>query len=158
MFSGLLRDLDRWAIEKDAKDRADGLPGLSPCTIRLVGQMALLEQELPLTLVATQDLDVKADYEWPLEQKFGQLVEEQNLTVDPDGHLVWMPKGTRYLTVYTGRFVTGKVAEADFVLVSKALKAPEKNRTIIVEYLAKGASERFFRLAEENRVDLEKFL
>jgi hypothetical protein len=50
------------------------------------------------------------------------------------------------------------VADPDAVLVSKALKAAEKNRALVTEYLAKGASERFFDLARKYRVDLEQFV
>ena len=44
------------------------------------------------------------------------------------------------------------------VLVSKALKAPAKNRSLLTEYLAKGASQRFLDMAKKYGVDLEQFL
>ena len=50
------------------------------------------------------------------------------------------------------------VADPDAVLISKAYKAPEKNMGLITEYLAKGASERFFELAQKYAVDLEQFV
>ena len=49
------------------------------------------------------------------------------------------------------------MADPDAVLISKALKAARKNEALITEYLAKGASERFFNLARKYRVDLEQF-
>src|SRR5690606_11818177 len=158
VFLEILRRLDGWASGKDAEDRAAGMRGLKACRIRLLGQWALFEQDLPLTLMATQDLDVKANYEWAVEQKFHELAREHQLSVDPDGQKVWMPKGTQYTKVYAGQFVTGEVAEADYVLISKALKAPEKNKTLIAEFLAIGASERFLSLAREHGLDLEQFL
>jgi hypothetical protein len=36
--------------------------------------------------------------------------------------------------------------------------APGKNGPLLTEYLAKGASERFLKLATKYRVDLERFL
>ena len=50
------------------------------------------------------------------------------------------------------------VADPDAVLISKACKAPEKNIGLITEYLAKGASERFFELAQKYALDLEQFV
>lgn len=50
------------------------------------------------------------------------------------------------------------VAEPDAVLLSKALKAPDKNRALLTEYLALGATERFLTLARKYALDLEQFL
>lgn len=50
------------------------------------------------------------------------------------------------------------IAEPEAVLVSKALKAPDKNRVLITDYLAHGPSPRFLALAEKYHVDLEQFL
>jgi hypothetical protein len=69
-----------------------------------------------------------------------------------------MPKETRYRVLFRGEFVTLKVANVDASLISKALKAPRKNRALIVEYLARGATPRFMRLAHKYSVDLESFL
>ena len=43
-------------------------------------------------------------------------------------------------------------------LISKALKAPEKNRNILIEYLAKNPTDNFFMLAEKYKVNLESFV
>jgi hypothetical protein len=56
------------------------------------------------------------------------------------------------------KFVTLKVADVDAILISKALKAPRKNRALLVEYLARGATTRFMRLAKKYNIDLESFL
>ena len=69
-----------------------------------------------------------------------------------------MPRETRYAPLYAGRYVDAFVADPDAVLISKACKAPEKNEALITEYLAKGASERFFELAQKYAVDLERFV
>jgi hypothetical protein len=69
-----------------------------------------------------------------------------------------MPKETRYSALYSGRFVELSVADSDAVLLSKALKAPVKNRQILVEYLARGASDRFLEMAKKYRLNLEQFL
>jgi len=78
--------------------------------------------------------------------------------LDPVGHEVWMPRETRYDTIYTGRFVKLCLADPEAVLLSKALKAPLKNRPLIIEYLAGGAGRRFLDLADKYHLDLERFV
>ncbi len=76
----------------------------------------------------------------------------------PVGHEAWMPKETKYELVWDGHLVMGLVAHQDYVLASKALKAPAKNHALIVEYLASGATALFIELAETYAIDLEQFL
>ncbi len=52
----------------------------------------------------------------------------------------------------------GFIAEADFVFIAKAIKAPEKNRPLLTEFIAEGASDRFFKLADRYKVNLEALL
>ena len=138
--------------------REQGLPAPTPCTIRLVGQMALLEANIGLTVLATQDVDVRADYDDSVRVEFQRLLAGLNLVLDPLGHEAWMPKETNYAPMFEGVYVTLLAADVDAVLVSKASKAPKKNSALIVEYLARGASERFFSLAAIYDVDLEEFV
>ena len=44
------------------------------------------------------------------------------------------------------------------MLVAKALKAPAKNRVLLTDYLAHGATARFLALARKYHIDLETFL
>jgi hypothetical protein len=57
-----------------------------------------------------------------------------------------------------GPFVRLLLAEPEAILLSKAIKAPDKNRALITEYLAQGASDRFLELAKKYNLDLEQFL
>jgi hypothetical protein len=122
-----------------------------------MGQTALLEAHLPLALVATRDVDVKADYEFSVESEFKRLLRLKGRDLDPLGHEVWMPRETQYTALYAGRSVELSIADAECVLLS-TLKAPAKNRVLILEYLASGPSERFLALAKKYRVNLEQFL
>ncbi|MBK7581068.1 MAG: hypothetical protein IPI67_12745 [Myxococcales bacterium] len=157
MLVAIARQLDHWLIERSAELRGDGLPAYAHAEIKVVGQAALLEAGVPLQLAATKDVDVRASYEFAVEQEFRRLLEENGRVLDPVGHEAWMPRETRYTALYSGKLVTLLVADADAILVSKALKAPAKNRPLITEYLAKGASTRFFDLAKRYGVDLEQF-
>jgi hypothetical protein len=86
------------------------------------------------------------------------LLKTQGRDLDALGHEIWMPKETKYSVLYAGQWVGLSVADAESVLLSKALKAPDKNRALLVEYLAGGPSARFLALAKKYRVDLEQFL
>jgi hypothetical protein len=150
--------LDQWVARENVRARAEGTPAHKKCTIRVLGQAALFIAEVDLALTATQDLDAYADYDWAVQQELERLLEKEGKILDPHGHEVWMPRETQYTPIYEGTYVDAFVADPDAVLISKACKAPGKNEALITEYLAKGASERFFELATKYAVDLGQFV
>jgi len=150
--------LDRWVARENVRARSEGTRAHKKCRVRVLGQAALWASGVDLALTATQDLDAYADYEWAVQQELERLLAAKGKVLDPHGHEVWMPRETRYDSLYEGRFVEASVADADAVLISKALRAPKKNQALVTEYLAKGASERFFALARKYGVDLEQFV
>jgi hypothetical protein len=158
MLREVAEQLDHWAVARNASDRAEGLLALKPCRIRLLGQMALFELDVELPLAATNDVDVYADCDHAVQQEFARLLSLKGKTLDPLGHEIWMPRETQYRTLFRGELVHLQVADVESVLVSKALKAPQKNGPLITAYLASGPSDRFMRLARAHRVDLEQFL
>ncbi len=158
MIEKVAEKLDEWMVARNLEARAEGVLQLRPCCIRVLGQMALLEGGALLTLALTNDVDVYADYEYAVQCEFRRLLAREGKQLDPLGDEIWMPRETEYTDLYRGRYVTLLVADADSVLLSKALKAPLKNRALLVEYLARGASERFLKMAEKYAVDLEQFL
>ena len=158
MLVRIVQRLDAWITSENLAARADGLPTHSACTIKLLGQMALLERAAPLHLVATHDVNVYADYGDAVRHAFRRFLQEAGKELDAVGHEVWMPRETRYDPLFRGSFVTFLVADTEAVLVSKALKAPQKNARLLTEYLAAGPSERFMQLAKKYRVTLERFL
>ncbi|MFI5306822.1 MAG: hypothetical protein ACHQ53_05700 [Polyangiales bacterium] len=158
MLVEIAEKLDRWAAARNASDRAGGMLGIKPCRIRLLDQMALFELGTKLPLVATNDVDVHADYEHAMQQEFARLLRTKGKLLDPLGNEVWMPKETRYRTLYRGELVRLDVADEESLLLSKALKAPRKNGPLITAYLAAGPTERFMHLARVYGLDLEQFL
>jgi hypothetical protein len=153
----IAEQLDDWIASRNREARAAGTLQLARCRIRVLGQTALMEAGAPLSLAATNDVDVYADYEFPIQQEFERLLQAQGKALDPLGHEIWMPKETEYSVIHAGRFVEVSVADIAAVLVSKGLKAPAKNRVILMEYFARGASERFLMLARKYRLDLGQF-
>jgi hypothetical protein len=158
MLKDLAAELDEWFIEQAREAVREGMASPRVCTIRVHGQMALLEREVKLNLVATQDLDVSANLTHAARKEFERLLAKRDLVLDPVGHEAWMPEETEYETFFSGKFVTLKVADEECVLLSKAAKAPEKNGALLTEYLANGPSERFVALAAKYHIDLEQFV
>ncbi len=158
MLAQIASELDAWIAEQNLHARAEGLVPFEPCTIKVLGQSALLEAGVALQLASTKDVAVRADYSHAVKKAFEQLLQARGRCLDPVGHEAWMPRETRYLESFKGQFVRLLIAEPEAVLLSKALKAPAKNRALLTEYLAKGASERFLRLADKYQLDLEQFL
>jgi len=157
MLLEVAEKLDQWIATENVALRGDGSV-LAPCRIRILGQMALFEQHVQLHLVATQDVDAVGDYENAVERELARLLRARGKELDPLAREAWMPKDTQYRRLFTGTFVKLDVAEPEAVLISKALKAPAKNRALITEYLAQGASERFLALANRYKLNLEEFL
>jgi hypothetical protein len=150
--------LESFVVQRNLEARSEGLLSLRGCAIKLLGQAALLEAKVPLTLAATKDVDVYADYDFAVEQEFRRLLAVRGRELDSLGGEVWMPEETTYQPLFVGRFVELRVADAESVLVSKGLKAPRKNGPLLTEYLARGPSARFLKLAQKYRLDLEQFV
>lgn len=158
MLVDTARHLDSWVVAENVRRRHEGSLQLKPCEIRVFGQSALLEHGVPLSLAATRDVDARANYEYAVESQFRKLLEARGRVLDPVGHEGWMPRETRWLPVFEGEFVRLLLAEPEAVLLSKGLKAPIKNRNLLLEYLALGPSDRFLELAATYELDLEQFL
>lgn len=158
MLVQVAEKLDTWVIDQNVVARAEGLPRLRRCAIRVLGQSALLEAGVPLALAATRYVDVRADYQDAIRREFERLLSLEGRELDPLGHEIWMPRETRYEDLFRGRYVHLLLADSDAVLVSKARMAPVKNGPLLTEYLAVGPSARFLTLAAKYAVDLEQFL
>jgi hypothetical protein len=150
--------LETFIVERNLEARREGLLALRPCVIKLLGQTALLEAKVPLTLALTNDVNVYADYEFAIEQEFRRLLGTRGRELDSLGGEVWMPSETTYQPLFAGQYVSLLVADAESVLLSKGLKAARKNRLLLTEYLARGPSARFLNLARKYQLDLEQFL
>jgi hypothetical protein len=88
----LAAKLDEWFVEEAREAVREGMASPRPCTIRVHGQMALLERELKLNLVATHDVDVSENLSGRARREFERLLAKRGLVLDPVGHEAWMPK------------------------------------------------------------------
>lgn len=158
MIADVARQLDAWIDEHNREASAEGVPLLRPCRIRLVGQMALFELTPSLKLRATDDVDAIVDAEYAVRRQLEVLLETRGLHLDRLAHEAWMPSETFYVKAYEGANVSLEVADLESVLISKGLKAPEKNGRLLSEYIASGPSQRFMNMALKYDLDLEQFV
>ena len=158
MILKALKKLDQWITRENVSREKDGTLHIQPCHIRVLGQVALIEAHLDLELAATMDVDVYADYAYGVEVKFGEILKQFGVRLDPTSGEIWMPNETEYDLIFEGRYVKAYIARPDYVLVSKALKAPFKNKGLLIQYLQKGPSQLFITLAEKYQIRLEEFV
>jgi hypothetical protein len=157
MIKKVFKDLDAWAVKTNKEAVNNSWPAITPFYIKVLGQTALIETQIDLNLTATMDVDVYADYHFAVKNEFENLLKKYGRSLDPDSDKIWMPTETEYKEVFKGSLLTGSIAKSEYVLISKALKAPGKNKSLIMEYLAKGPSELFMELALKYEVDLKGF-
>lgn len=151
--------LDAWMAAENLAYQSEGLAIMHPVEIRIIGQSALFEAKLSLALAATRDVDAIADWrDDGVRRKLVDLLHAHGKELDPVAHEAWMPAETEYADLFRGKWVTARVARAEYVLISKAMKAPVKNRVLLIDYLAAGPSELFFELVDRYHVDLEAVL
>ena len=81
--------------------------------------------------IATVDLDTKVKTKGMTLDKFKELLKEENLVLDDLSNEIWLPEETEYIDFFEGEYVKCKRALPLYLLVSKAIKAPEKNRVLI---------------------------
>jgi hypothetical protein len=158
MLYKVFAELDEWAIKASQKDIAEGLLPMGYCLIQVVGQTALLEAKLDIHLAATADVDLHQQIEYVFHKKLEELLKKRGKFLDPVGHEAWMPPETTFKTIFKGNYVEGAVAQPEYVLISKALKAPERNKELLAEYLASHPSDLFYTLAKKYKVPLEEFV
>lgn len=123
-------------------DQEAGLNGLvlSPKTIeiRVVGQASLLADTflgMKLELEQTHDFDAFVKAAYPIESILRNLLQEYGFSFDNLSEQIWMPEDTVWEKCFEGDFVIILKARAIDVLVSKAIKAPVKNRKLVVDAL-----------------------
>ena len=159
MLKEVFGKLDAWITKENRARGARSVALLPKVQIRVIGQTALIEANLKLEIVATMDVDLMDQIEHTIGQQFEELLKAFGKTVDPVGHEAWMPQETEYHEIFKGDWLIGSLAKPVFIVLSKAKFAPEKNRNLIVDYLASDDLDvLIFDLAEKYSVDLDLFV
>ena len=161
ILSQIFINLDAW-IDAENSIRSDsGALKLPKCQVTILGQMSLLVDEkisATLNLAQTGDLDAKLKMDFPVKQKLKELLAEQGLVYDEDSEKIFIPKGSVELPLFEFKNITVKRIDPESALVSKAVKAPDKNRQLLRQVIDKNKFPNLIDRIEENNGDLSKLL
>jgi hypothetical protein len=134
VFERLARAIDT----ESASRREEDLPPLGHTEIRVMGQMSLLsnpEVQAQIRLFGTRDVDATVRGEYWVQKKFEEFLLEQGLELDSVANEIWLPKEATFSEVYSSPKLTCLRLDPIYALVSKAIKAKEKNRILIRQAL-----------------------
>lgn len=134
-------ELERRIKQADDESYADKGIGLVPKDIELkiMGQLALLADEdisSRIELNATFDVDAHVKASVDVSRILDQLLKENGFALDKLSDEIWMPSDTVWENFYEGDYVKILKARPIDVLVSKAVKAPIKNKRLIIDAIA----------------------
>ncbi|MEY4630999.1 MAG: hypothetical protein RIQ81_1119 [Pseudomonadota bacterium] len=151
----IFEQLDQWVMAENKNATVEGIRLLPKSLFRVVGQAALLEAKVEFNVAATVDVDVLNNAKHEVVAKLSELLLAEGLELDPLSNEIWMPLETQYVEIFKGDWVTSLRAETEFIMVSKALKAPAKNRVLLRNYIATRPPVSFFEMCEKYKVNLD---
>ncbi len=132
----------------------------SALKVTVLGQQALLLRQEYLknfSLIATNDFDGLLNGEIPLEDIFKAILREEGLTYDEDSEYIWLPAETEYELIYKSEYIEIVSPYPIYLIVSKALKASEKNKALVIQAMQEFTDD-LLQLFEKYNVDVEYFL
>lgn len=153
-------ELDKRINELNQQRRVEGLAGLSQAQVQLLGQMSLLvnaKVSAILALAQTADLDAVIKTEFLVKEELKKILKQEGLIYDEDSALIWIPPGSRFKEVFRFKNVIVFSIDAESALVSKAIKAPEKNKQLVRQAIASGIFPNLVDRILANDGDLEFF-
>ena len=144
----IFKNLDSKIKQENAERESNGAMLVSWCEIKILGQISLFLDEgisAAIELNHTGDLDALIESEYFVKKELGNLLRAKGLYLDPDSSLVFIPPLSKFEELWRFEtFVVYKI-DAESALVSKAIKAKEKNKNLVASALA---SNLFPNLAE----------
>lgn len=131
VFIKIFKNVETWIEHYEKENDLK----LDKTKIVIMGQLALLlhpDTKLnELDLAATRDLDAKIKGPFPAFQELKKQLEQFGFTYDTDSEKVWLPKNYTTTNIHQSVKLSVDVVDPIFILVSKAIKAKEKNKKLI---------------------------
>ncbi|MCO6432568.1 MAG: hypothetical protein J5J00_17070 [Deltaproteobacteria bacterium] len=109
-----------------------------------------------MRLAGTVDVDALFHGNITTLELFRKALKMNNLVYDDLSGEIWLPKTARYETIHESDLSTIMRVDTFSALVSKAAKAPQKNRILIEQALAHYGT-RLEELFRENGINLDQF-
>ena len=139
----------------------DGTLIIPKSEVLLLGQMSLMLNESVaafLNLIQTADMDAKLRMDYFTKNKLLDLLKAKGLVYDEDSHLVWIPENTKVIELFRFKNIEVKLIDAESILLSKAIHAPQKNKQLIRQAIASGKFPDLVDRIIENNGKLDFFL
>jgi hypothetical protein len=144
-----------------SKKKEAGAAKIPPCHIQVLGQMSLLGNKRInsiLSLAQTGDMDAKVRAESFVKATLkNEILPKHGLEYDDDSDLIWLPPGHFFEPLCRLKNVRAELLDAESALVSKAVKAKEKNKRLIQDAIASGLFPGLIDRIDESGGDLEFF-
>lgn len=157
LLKGIIENFEN-EVQKLNADRRIG--PLRKLKVTILGQQGLLIRQdslIGLQLLATTDFDGLLQGEPPLEDIFKRLLREEGLTYDEQSHYIWLPEETKSEIIYDSDLIEVKSPFPIYLIVSKAAKAPEKNKQLVIDAINE-FGDPLISLLEKYEVNINYFL
>lgn len=139
LLKEIFEELNLRILELNRANRAEGLAIYPKAEILLLGQLSLSVDEkvvARLNLTQTADLDALLKAEFKIKDELKKILPRYGYVYDEDSPLIWIPPESKFVNLFLLDRITVKYLDAESVLLSKAIKAPKKNKVLIREALA----------------------
>jgi hypothetical protein len=146
--------------KENLRRREDGILLIPKAEVTLLGQMSLLLNDrvsMVLSLAQTGDMDAHLRMEHFAKQELKKLLQARGWIYDEDSDFIWLPSDSTYEDLFHFDTVKVRVIDSESALVSKAVKAPEKNKQLIRQAIASGEFPKLVDRILENGGDLTLF-
>ncbi len=138
-FSQIIDKLENKITETNEERVRDNGFRLPKAKITLLGQFSLIANpkiSALLNIPATMDVDAKIEADLVIKNLFVQILKEENLKYDEDSGLIWIPNGSTFETLHDTNLLTVAAISPIYGILSKAIKAKEKNRILVGDAIA----------------------
>jgi len=155
----IFKKLDQRIIQENGERRESGNT-IPKCEVKILGQMSLLANDKVshvLHLAQTGDMDALVSVVFA-KMELKKLLKENGLVYDEDSEKIWIPPQSIFEELFDFKCVSVKVIDPESALVSKAVKAINKNRQLLREALASGKFKTLMERIESQGVDLRGLL
>jgi hypothetical protein len=161
LLSHIFIELDQLVEAENLERDEMGSAFIPKALIKILGQTSLLAQpELTaaLHLAQTGDLDAQLRADYFVKAKLKELLPKYGLVYDEDSPLIFIPKGSNFLPFSNLKNLEVVAIDPESALVSKAIKAPQKNLQLIREAIATDLYPTLTKRIIENGGDLKDFI
>lgn len=146
---------------ENTERRLIGARTIQQAKILVLGQTSLLiqpELTVALTLAQTGDLDAQLSADQFVKMNLKEILPKYGFVYDEDSHLIFIPDESHFTIFLSLAMLEVSVIDPESALVSKAVKAPEKNIQLIRQAIASEAYPNLVDRIINAGGDLKKFI